>query len=265
MKKSRYYLIIHKPLNVKRALSQRADRKGSQMKYPKLFRSCLLGGLIACVMVFSCEMEKQPGQQTWPQCRRSRCIPLKKEIISWAKLLLRPKKNGKTVDPRTVPYTSGKGHWTGLLRKIRPDHEHGIYRCAGCGLDLFGLRTNSIPAPAGRVLLPHRCLRTLSPDLTIPFYAPHRCALPPLRRPYRPRFWRRSQANRAALLHEFRGPAIRGNKEISFWEANQWKILISGLMGLSTIIISATALRAVNFEKATFCRRMFLVHGASLW
>ena len=82
------------------------------------------------------------------------------------------------------------------------EHRKGIFSCAGCGLDNFSSTTKfeshtgwpsfwQPPAPRRHLRRGHQPGRTA-----------HRSALPALRRPSGTRLSRRTQADRAPLLHE---------------------------------------------------------------
>jgi methionine-R-sulfoxide reductase len=83
--------------------------------------------------------------------------------------------------------------YTGIYANF---HEHGIYRCAACGLDLFGSEDKydsgtgwpsfKKPLEAAEFYGAHRCGEHKYQTGQHLIHSPHRGALPPLRRPSRP-------------------------------------------------------------------------------
>ena len=93
------------------------------------------------------------------------------------------------------------------------EHRKGIFACAGCDLPLFSSETkfeSGTGWPSFYQPLRERGRQDRGPHLR---HAPHRDALPPLRRPSRPRLRRRPEADRPALLHgRFRAGVSSGRR-----------------------------------------------------
>ena len=88
-------------------------------------------------------------------------------------------------------------------------HDDGVYRCAGCGAELFDASPSSSRAPAGRAS-PSRWWPTRSRSRpTQPRHGARGGRLPQVRRPPGPRLRRRPRPDRPALLHELLQPRAR--------------------------------------------------------
>ena len=88
--------------------------------------------------------------------------------------------------------------WTSPLLK---EHRKGTFACAGCDLPLFASETkfeSGTGWPSFYQPLENAVGKRVGPRLR---HAAHGSSLPPLRRSSRPRFRRRSEADRLALLH----------------------------------------------------------------
>ena len=89
------------------------------------------------------------------------------------------------------------------------EHRAGTFSCAGCDLPLFSSKTkfeSGTGWPSFWAPLDNAVDENSGPFVR---HGPHRCLMPPLRRPSRPRLSRRTEAHRPALLHERRSPEIR--------------------------------------------------------
>ncbi len=116
----------------------------------------------------------------------------------------------KVLTPEQYHILREKGTERAFTGKYDKNHEHGIYRCAACGLELYrseekydsrtGWPSFTAPIAASNVLL--------RPDNGF-FSRRTEVVCPPVRRTPRPRVRRRAEADREALLHELGGPCFR--------------------------------------------------------
>ena len=103
---------------------------------------------------------------------------------------------------------------------LNKEKRKGTFACAGCDLPLFSSDTkfeSGTGWPSFYQPLPNADRHH---DRPLVLHDPHRGALRALRRPSRPCVRRRPEADRPALLHEWRGDEIRaggGRPVISFW------------------------------------------------
>jgi peptide-methionine (R)-S-oxide reductase len=105
------------------------------MKYVVILTGLLLAGLISCFAAIG-SSGRQAGTTGGPNQIKVFSVEKGKYVMSekvvksreeWKKLLT-PEQFHVLREKGTEPAFSGK-YWN--------NHEHGIYRCAGCGLDLF--------------------------------------------------------------------------------------------------------------------------------
>ena len=121
----------------------------------------------------------------------------------------------KVLTPEQYHILREKGTERAFSGKYDKNHEHGVYRCAACGLDLYrseekfdsGTGWPSFTAPIAAGERPHPARQRF-------LFAAYRGALPPVRGTPWPCIRRRAETDREALLHELGGPAVRGHHEI---------------------------------------------------
>ncbi len=116
----------------------------------------------------------------------------------WRKLLTPAQYNVLREEGTELPFTS-------LLLE---EHRAGTFSCAGCDLPLFSSKTkfdSGTGWPSFWTPLENAVDET---EDRIVRHDAHRGLVPPLRRPSRPRLQRRTEADRVALLHEWRGDEI---------------------------------------------------------
>jgi len=111
------------------------------MKYPELNlirQGPLLVVLILGVLFISCSAEKSAGKG-----KMSAPVPIKvysaeKGDYIMSETVVKTKEEWqKLLTPEQYHILREKGTERAFTGKYDKNHEHGIYRCAGCGLDLF--------------------------------------------------------------------------------------------------------------------------------
>ena len=121
-----------------------------------------------------------------------------------------PTPNGASAStPRAIRRAAQARHRARRHEPAQSEKRKGTFACAGCDLPLFSSDTkfeSGTGWPSFYQPLPNAVGTTTD---RIVLHDAHRSALPPMRRPSRPRVRRRSQADRPALLHEWRGDEVR--------------------------------------------------------
>ena len=108
------------------------------MKYSAISRRVLLIGLIAGSMVFSCGMGKQAGTTDTTTPSQIKVYSAEKGDYIMSETVIKSKEEWKKLlTPEQFYILREKGTERAFSGKYDQNHEHGIYRCAGCGLDLF--------------------------------------------------------------------------------------------------------------------------------
>jgi peptide-methionine (R)-S-oxide reductase len=108
------------------------------MKYATMFRKALLTGFIAGCMVFSCAMEKQSGTAGKTLPAPIKVYSAEKGGYIMSETVVKTNEEWKRLlTPEQYHILREKGTERAFSGKLDQNHEHGIYRCAGCGLDLF--------------------------------------------------------------------------------------------------------------------------------
>ena len=94
------------------------------------------------------------------------------------------------------------------------EHRKGTFTCAGCALALFSSDTK-FESGTGWPSFWQPLDNAVGTDADSSLrHDAHRGALPPLRRPSRPRVRRRPEADRPALLHERRRAGLRAGRRL---------------------------------------------------
>ena len=108
------------------------------MKYSTIFRRVLLIGLIAGSIVFSCGMGKQAGTAGTTSPSQIKVYSAEKGGYIMSETVVKTKEEWKKLlTPEQFYILREKGTERAFSGKYDQNHEHGIYRCAGCGLDLY--------------------------------------------------------------------------------------------------------------------------------
>ena len=140
------------------------------MKYASIFRKVLLTGLIAGSIVFLAGMGKPTGPTVITSPSPIKVYSAEKGGYVMSETIVKTKAEWKKLlTPEQFYILREKGTERAFSGKLDQNHEHGIYRVPAAGSTFSGLKTNSIPARAGRALLLQSLLRTSSQDRTIPY------------------------------------------------------------------------------------------------
>ena len=108
------------------------------MRYTIMFRRILLTGLIAGGLVFSCEMGKQAGTAATASPSPIKVYSAEKGGYIMSETVVKTKEEWKKLlTPEQYHILREKGTERAFSGKYDNNKEHGIYQCAGCGLDLF--------------------------------------------------------------------------------------------------------------------------------
>ena len=108
------------------------------MKYAAIFRRVLLTGLIAGSIVFSCGMGQQAGTAVITSPSPIKVYSAEKGGYIMSETVVKTKEEWKKLlTPEQYHILREKGTERAYSGIYASHHEHGIYRCAGCGLDLF--------------------------------------------------------------------------------------------------------------------------------
>ena len=108
------------------------------MKYSTIFRRLLLTGLITGSIVLSCVMEKQSGTAGTTSPSPIKVYSAENGGYIMSETVVKTKEEWKKLlTPEQYHILREKGTERAFSGKLDQNHEHGIYQCAGCGLDLF--------------------------------------------------------------------------------------------------------------------------------
>jgi len=108
------------------------------MKYSTLSLGLLLTGLIVGSMVFSCSSGKSAGTD-----KISAPVPIKVysaekgDYVMSETVVKSNEEWKKQLTPEQYHILREKGTERAYTGKYADNHEHGVYRCAACGLDLY--------------------------------------------------------------------------------------------------------------------------------
>jgi len=108
------------------------------MKYSTICRRVLMIGFIACCIVFLVGMGKQPETVTATSPSPIKVYSAEKGGYIMSETVIKTKEEWKKLlTPEQFHILREKGTERAFSGKLDQNHEHGIYRCAGCGLDLY--------------------------------------------------------------------------------------------------------------------------------
>lgn len=108
------------------------------MKYSTLFLKLLLNGLILCGMVFSCSPGKPGGSSGVSVPEQIRVYSAEKgEYVISETVIKTNEEWKKLLTSEQFHILREKGTERAFSGIYDNHHEHGIYRCAACGLDLY--------------------------------------------------------------------------------------------------------------------------------
>lgn len=108
------------------------------MKYSTLFLGLLLTGLIVGSMVFSCSSGKSAGTDSVPAPAQIKVYSAEKGDYVMSETVVKSNEEWKKLlTPEQYHILREKGTERAYTGKYADNHEHGIYRCAACGLDLY--------------------------------------------------------------------------------------------------------------------------------
>ncbi len=108
------------------------------MKNSPLFPGLLLTGLIIGSMVFSCSSGKSAGTDKAAAPAQIRVYSAEKGGYVMSETVVKTKEEWKKLlTPEQYYILREKGTERAYSGKYADNHEHGIYRCAACGLDLY--------------------------------------------------------------------------------------------------------------------------------
>lgn len=108
------------------------------MKYATRFRRVLLTVSIACSLVFSCGMGKQTGTASTKSPSLIKVYSAEKGGYIMSETVVKTREEWKKLlTPEQFHVLREKGTERAFSGKYDKNKEHGVYRCAGCGLDLF--------------------------------------------------------------------------------------------------------------------------------
>lgn len=107
------------------------------MKYSTLFSGLLLTGLILGGLVFSCSSGKSAGNNL-SQPVPIRVYSTERGDYVMSETVVKAKEEWKRLlTPEQYHILREKGTETAFSGIYDKHHEHGVYRCAACGLDLY--------------------------------------------------------------------------------------------------------------------------------
>jgi len=108
------------------------------MKSSTLFLGALLTGLIVGVVVFSCSSGKSAGTDNVSAPAQIKVYSAEKGDYIMSETVVKSKEEWKKqLTAEQYDILREKGTERAYSGKYADNHEHGIYRCAACGLDLY--------------------------------------------------------------------------------------------------------------------------------
>jgi peptide-methionine (R)-S-oxide reductase len=111
------------------------------MKYSSLIGPPLMGmmgALVAACMVFSCSAERSAATGKMSPPTRIKVYSAEKGGYVMSETVVKTDAEWKKVlTPEQYHILRGKGTERAYSGKYADYHEHGVYRCAACGLDLY--------------------------------------------------------------------------------------------------------------------------------
>jgi peptide-methionine (R)-S-oxide reductase len=108
------------------------------MKYSTLLITLLLNGLIACGIVFSGWIGNSDGSESVSTPTQINVYSAEKGGYFMSETVTKTKEEWKKLlTPEQYHILREKGTERAFTGKYDNYHEHGIYRCAACGLDLY--------------------------------------------------------------------------------------------------------------------------------
>lgn len=108
------------------------------MIHATIFRTILLTGIVAGSLVFSCGMGKQAGTVNPTAPSPIKVYSVEKGGYIMSETVIRTAEEWKRLlTPEQYYILREKGTERAFSGKYDRNKEHGIYRCAGCGLDLY--------------------------------------------------------------------------------------------------------------------------------
>ena len=185
------------------------------MKYASIFRMVLMTGIITGSIIFLVGMGPS-GTAVITSPAPIKVYSAEKGGYIMSETVVKTNEEWKKLlTPKQFYILREKGTERAFSGKLDQNHEHGIYRCAGCGLDLFrsedkfdsgtGWPSFTAPiAPANIITRPDNTLFMHRTDVICRRCEGHIGHV----------FDDGPKPNRAALLYEFSCPAIRGNEKI---------------------------------------------------
>ena len=160
--------------------------------------ACVFGATLAWGYMRNANAQTDSAAKMKQTTTTSKVAKVTKSDAEWKKILT----------PEQYDVMRQKGTERAFTGKYWHNEETGAYYCAACGLELFTSKTkfefgNGLAeflsgSGQGQRDYAHGCGRRA-----------HRSDLRPLRQSFGPRFHRRPQAHRPALLHEFRQPGVQ--------------------------------------------------------
>jgi len=108
------------------------------MKYGTFSMRVLLTGLVAVGIIASCGAGKQSGTAAVASPAPIRVYSAEKGGFIMSETVVKTNAEWKKIlTPEQYHILREKGTERAFSGKLDQNHEHGIYRCAGCGLDLY--------------------------------------------------------------------------------------------------------------------------------
>lgn len=108
------------------------------MKYSPLSLRLLMTGLIVGSMVFSCSSGKSPGAEPASSPVPIKVYSAEKRGYVMSETVIKSNEEWKKqLTPEQYHILREKGTERAFAGTYDKHYEHGIYRCAGCGLDLY--------------------------------------------------------------------------------------------------------------------------------